>query len=217
MASFHEIQFPVGVSQGAQGGMRFNTSVIPLSSGAEHRNINWVFSRGEWDVKHGLKTQEDIEGLVDFFAARRGKAYGFRFKDWSDYRLPRWRYTPGDMFPIPVQMTTDGGVTTMFQLKKVYTDAGGNYTRIIAKPQTNQVAVQMLDNGLPTTHFTVDPTTGIVTLTAPLSTTTGHTIAVACEFDVPVRFDTDDMKITTTTTEIYAWEAIPVVETREIS
>lgn len=213
MASFHEVQFPSSISQGALGGMRFNTSKIALSSGSEHRNINWVHSRGEWDVKHGLKTQEQIEALIDFFAARYGMAYGFRFKDWTDYRLPRWRTTPGDMFPLPVFMTTDGGTTRTFQLVKVYSDTAGTYSRVIAKPVAG--SLQLLDNGLPTSSFTVDTTTGIVTLTGALATSTGHTVAGACEFDVPVRFDTDDMKVNITTTEIYAWEAIPVVEIRE--
>jgi uncharacterized protein (TIGR02217 family) len=64
--------------------------------------------------------------------------------------------------------------------------------------------------------FTVDTTTGIVTLSPTLTLTVGNRIVGACEFDVPARFDTDDMKITITTTEIMSWPSIPVVETRDI-
>lgn len=215
MASFHEIQFPASISQGAVGGMRFNTSIVALSSGSEHRNVNWSKSRGEWDVKHGLKTQTQIEQLIDFFAARFGKAYGFRFKDWLDYRVPRWEFTPGDLFGLPVFFTTDG-TTSTFQLTKVYGDTGGTYTRTISKPVAG--TLQLLNNGVQINtpaDFTVDTTTGIVTLSTAIRSTTGHQIAGACEFDVPVRFDTDDMKANITTTEIYAWESIPVVEIRE--
>jgi uncharacterized protein (TIGR02217 family) len=214
-ATFHEVQFPPSISQGAVGGMRFNTSIIALSSGAEHRNVNWSKSRGTWDVKHGLKTQEDIEALIDFFAARNGKAYAFRFKDWGDYRVPRWRDTPGDMFPIPVFFTTNA-VTRTFQIVKVYSDAAASYTRVIQKPVAG--TLQLLKDGLPwLSGWSVDTTTGIVTITdASVYGASGHVIAGACEFDVPARFDTDDMQVTTTTSEIFAWESIPVVETRDI-
>lgn len=220
-SSFHEIQFPPDISQGAVGGMRFSTTITPISSGFESRNINWAFSRGEWDVSHGLKTPEQVEVLIDFFSNRRGKAYGFRYKDWTDYRLPRWRDTPGDMAGLPVFMTTNGSTST-FQLTKIYADAGGTYTRIITKPVNVAICtpgcfpLQLLDNGTPTMDFTVDTTTGIVTLGDTLKATTGHVIAGACEFDVPCRFDTDDQKVSITTPEILAWPGIPVVEIRDI-
>jgi uncharacterized protein (TIGR02217 family) len=217
MTTFNEVQFPPSISQGAQGGMGFNTSIISLSSGDEHRNINWIRSRGKWDVKHGLKTQEQIEELIDFFAGCWGRAYGFRFKDWLDYRVPRWTNTPGDLFALPVFFTTNG-TTTTFQLTKVYSIGGvANYTRNIQKPCPN--TLQLLNNGtqiFSPTDWTVDTTTGIVTLSAAIAATSGHQIGGSCEFDVPCRFDTDDMQATITTTEIYSWDAIPVVEIRDI-
>jgi uncharacterized protein (TIGR02217 family) len=223
-ASFAEVQFPPGISQGAVGGPRFSTSILSLSSGYESRNINWKNARGEWDVSFGLQTQEQVDQLIDFFNARRGKAFAFRFKDWTDYRLPRWRATPGDMDALPVFFTTDG-VTNTFQLTKAYSDAGGTYIRTIAKPVNVAICsagctpLQLLNDGtqmVNPTDFTVDTTTGIVTLSPAIAATVGALIAGACEFDVPARFDTDDMKITITTTEIMAWPSIPVVETRDI-
>lgn len=213
-ATFHEVRFPTSISQGAVGGMRFSTKINTTASGFEQRNITWEFSRGEWDVAHGLKTPEQIGQLIDFFAARRGRAYGFRFQDYSDYRLPRWRNTPGDIDAVPVQMTTDGGTTTSFQIHKPYIDAAGTYIRLIQKPQAG--TVQMLDNGVPSFDYTIDTTTGIVTLGSTLRATTGHLVAIACQFDVPARFDTDDQKVNVTMLEIMGWQAIPIVEIRDI-
>jgi uncharacterized protein (TIGR02217 family) len=215
-ATFHEVQFPPDISQGAVGGPRFNTTITALSSGDEHRNINWANRRGEWDVGHSVKTAEQIEALVDFFHARRGKAYGFRFKDWSDYRLPRWRTTPGDMFGLPIWLVTNG-TTGSFQLTKVYSDGGGTFIRPIQKPVVG--TLQLLNNGVQIhspADWTCDYTTGIVSLSAAIAATTGHQIAGACEFDVPCRFDTDDMKISVQTVEIFGWQAIPIVEIRDI-
>lgn len=215
--SFQEVQFPAGISQGAVGGPRFNTTILALSSGAEHRNINWTGRRGEWDVSTGLRTQTQIEELLDFFHARFGRAYGFRFKDWSDYQCPRWYATPGDLFALPLWMTTVGSTTRTFQLTKTYEDAGGTYTRLIQKPVTGTLA--LYNNGVPmvpTTDFTVDTTTGIVTISTAIATVAGQLITGNCEFDVPCRFDTDDMKITTTTTNNFSWGPVPVVEIRDI-
>jgi uncharacterized protein (TIGR02217 family) len=212
--AFHDVLFPPSISMGAVGGPRFSTTVTTLSGGTEQRNINWAQARGEWDVSHGLKTDQQVEELLAFFHARFGKAFGFRFKDWSDYRLPRWIDVPGDLAPIPVLFTTDG-TTNIVQIVKVYSDLAGFYRRPITKPVVG--TVQMLDNGTQTFDFTVDNTTGIITLGSTLAHTTGHQVAVVCEFNVPCRFDTDDMKLTTTMVDNFSWASIPVVETREIT
>lgn len=223
--SFDEIQFPTSISQGAVGGPRFSTSVQGLSSGFEHRNINWSKRRGEWDVSTGLRTQAQIEALLNFFHARFAKAYGFRFKDWTDYRVPRWISAPGDLDGYPVWFTTNGSLAT-FQLTKTYGDAQRTYTRLIQKPYNPNIAAApgqilvLFNNAAPMTpsvDFTVDYTTGIVTLSNAVKATSGRQISGYTEFDVPARFDTDDMKVTITTTDNMAWGPIPVVEIRDIN
>lgn len=211
--AFHDVQFPPSISQGAVGGPRFSTTITSLSGGAEQRNINWQKARGEWDVAHGLKTDEQVEQLLAFFHARNGKAFGFRFKDWSDYRLPRWIDAPGDLVAIPVMFTTNGTTRTI-QITKTYGDTAGFYVRPITKPVPG--TVQVLHNGVQTFDFTVNNATGLLTLGTAIGATSGHSIAVVCEFDVPCRFDTDDMKLTTTMIDNFSWQSIPVVETREI-
>jgi len=83
--AFHDIQFPPEISYGAQGGPEFSTSVITVKSGQESRNQNWSESRIKWDVSTAIKNQTDLEELIAFFRARKGRAHAFRFKDWSDY------------------------------------------------------------------------------------------------------------------------------------
>jgi uncharacterized protein (TIGR02217 family) len=215
--SFDEVQFPSDISQGAIGGMRFSTTIVSLSSGAEHRNVNWSASRGRWDVKHGMKTQKQIETLIAFFAARSGRAYGFRMKDWTDYRVPRWEYAPGDLFPIPIMFTTDGA-TVSFQIVKTYGDATRSYTRTITKPVagTTRVMVDGVEKFSPAS-WSVNTTTGIITLANSVALVAGHQIGVATEFDVPCRFDIDEMQASVTTTEIYGWDTIPIVEIRDLT
>lgn len=208
MASFHEIQFPPDISHGAVGGPGFKTVITTLAGGAEKRNIEWSKAKGAWDVAKGLQTQAQVDVLYEFFYARAGRAYGFRFKDWTDFKVPNLGGGPQSMF------VTDGS-TRPFQMIKTYTDAGGTYVRNIYKPISGTLAV--FDNGVPTSDFAASYTTGIVTLGVTLAGTTGHTISAFVDFDVPVRFDTDDLKITIADVENLAWGQIPLVEIRDIT
>jgi uncharacterized protein (TIGR02217 family) len=83
MSGFHEVRFPDNIAYGATGGPEFATTLVVTGAGHEQRNVNWAEARGRWDVRSGLKKQAQIDELIAFFRARRGKAYGFRFKDWT--------------------------------------------------------------------------------------------------------------------------------------
>lgn len=197
--SFHEILFPEDISYGSSGGPGFNTTVIELTSGHEQRNINWSEAKATYEANHGIKTREQMEELIDFFWARRGKAYGFRFKDWADYQLENEVIGVGD------------GVTTQFQVIKTYEPSGYPYQRIIRK--INPGTLEVRKNGavlLQPGYCSVDNNTGLVSFaTAP---EIGDILAVTGEFHVPVRFDIDDMKVTHDQWEVMSWPSVPLVE-----
>ena len=199
--AFHDVQFPADISRGASGGPGFSTDVITVRSGREKRNVNWSESRGSWDVAHGIKDQVQLDRLIAFFRARRGKAHAFRFKDWSDYRLARQTIGTGD------------GTTKTFQIAKTYVDDGGYATvRDITKPVLTTVKVWKA-GVLLATGYTVDGLTGVVTFTA--APADGQAVECECEFDVPARFDTDSMKVSVEHYNMFTWGQIPVVEVRE--
>jgi uncharacterized protein (TIGR02217 family) len=103
-----EVRFPDNIVYGTTGGPEFATTVVATSAGHEKRNVNWAQARGWWDVASGLKKQAQIDELIAFFRARRGKAYGFRFKDWTDYKATGQLLGTGD------------DALTQFQLVKHY-------------------------------------------------------------------------------------------------
>jgi uncharacterized protein (TIGR02217 family) len=86
MTGFHEVRFPDNIAYGATGGPEFATTVVVTGAGYEQRNVDWAEARSRWDVASGLKNQAQLDELIAFFRARKGKAYGFRFKDWADYK-----------------------------------------------------------------------------------------------------------------------------------
>lgn len=166
-------RFNTEIRYGTQGGPEFSTEIITVTSGAEGRTANWEASRGRWDIGSDVYNRKQIDELIAFFRERRGKAGGFRFKDWSD-----WKVTADDGV-----MVTIPGDTTHLQLAKLYASGANTTFRRICKPVPGTVKVYLADV-LMDPQPVIDYTTGKVTLAAGDYTWTG-------EFDVPARFDTD--------------------------
>ena len=83
---FHEVRFPATLSFGSVGGPERRTEIVTLANGFEERNTPWAHSRRRYDAGLGLRSLDDVEALIAFFEARRGQLYGFRWKDWADYK-----------------------------------------------------------------------------------------------------------------------------------
>ena len=150
MSGFHEVRFPDNIAYGATGGPEFATTVVATGSGHEKRNVNWAEARGRWDVTSGLKKQAQIDELIAFFRARRGRAYGFRFKDWTDHNATGQLLGTGD------------DAMTQFQLVKHYPSGSVIEVRTITKPVAGTVKVY-LDGVEQLSGWSVDTTTGLVT------------------------------------------------------
>src|SRR5512134_2143603 len=105
------------MSYGASGGPGYLATVVATASGHEHRNANWAAARGRRNVASGLKKREQVAELIAFFRARRGRAHGFRFKDWTDYQATAQ------------VIGTGNGSNKNFQLVKNYVSGGIVETR----------------------------------------------------------------------------------------
>lgn len=109
--TFHEVKIPETISYGVSGGVGFKTDIVENFAGFEQRNISWSQIKGRWTISYNTRTKSDLGILNDFFIARRGKAYGFRFKDWSDYQA------------INQSIGVGNGTTTTFNSDKKSRDA----------------------------------------------------------------------------------------------
>ena len=85
--SFDEVRFPENIDFGFTGGPEYNTDIIELFSGFEQRNQNWQTPRMKFNATHAIKSGTQIATLIAFFRARKGRANGFRFRDWIDYSV----------------------------------------------------------------------------------------------------------------------------------
>ncbi len=206
-SDFHEVRFPLDVSRGARGGPVRLTDIVTLASGREQRNARWLHSRRKFDAGYGIKSFAALASVVAFFEERRGRLIGFRWRDQLDWKSALATDTP---LAFDQRIGTGDGARTVFQLVKTYGGTHAPYERQIRKPVAGTVRVAVGLTELLPTAFTVDTSTGLVTLvTAP-----GNGVAVTAgyAFDVPVRFDADELDI-----ELSAFEAgqiprIPLIE-----
>lgn len=196
---FSEVRFPEDIAYGAVGGPEFSTDVITTHNGYEQRNVNWSCARIKYNVSHGIKTNEQLSELIAFFRARKGKAYGFRFKDWTDYKANNQRIGLGD------------SKNTKFQLIKTYISGKVNCTRKIYKPVQNTFTI-FHNKQEYLQEYSVDYCNGIVIFKQPPPHNT--IISANFEFDIPARFDTDLLYASIDHSNTYNWNDISIVEVK---
>ena len=209
MASdFHEVRFPLDIGLGSRGGPVRRTDIVTLASGREHRNSRWAGSRRRFDAGLGVRTVDALHAVIAFFEERRGRLYGFRFRDRTD-----WRSGPPSKEPTPLdqRIGTGNGAERNFQLAKSYGSSFAPYSRLIVKPVggTVRVAVNGIEQAVGS-GFNCDPATGIVAFTA--APPAGAIVTAGFAFDVPVRFDTDELDIDLSAFTAGEIPKIPLIE-----
>lgn len=163
-----EVQLPVEIARGAQGGPMFSTIVAAGRNATEKRIAQWVVGRRRWDISHARRDEAQADTLAAFFYARRGKLFGFRFQDPEDYQA-----TEEVLYPTGAPYV---------QLERTYTSGPVSSRRVIYKP-VQSVGITLLREGVPYTLFAVDWTSGMVFLSPDSTKTiTGITKASAAVF-----------------------------------
>ena len=193
---FIDTLFPLGLSIGATVSQEFQTLITRVDNAFETRNPRWNTALRSYTLRTARNLQ-DLETLRHFFVVMRGQQRSFRFRDFQEFSSSSWgtdATSPNAITATDQNIGTGDGVTTTFQLRTQSTVAGNTINRPIKLPASGTVRVAVggaeLSNAGSPTEFTVNLTTGIVTiLTDPPGV--GVAVAAGFEFDVPVRFDTD--------------------------
>lgn len=207
--SFHEVRLPARLAFGSTGGVERRTEIVTLASGFERRSTPWAQGRRRYLIGANLRALDDMAALTSFFEARRGRLYGFRFRDFADFKS----CAPGGSISIADQVLGEGdGVRTGFALLKRYGEEETAPERRITKPVEGTVRVAINGIEQPAGAFAVDHTTGQVTLEHPPEF--GAVVSVGFEFDTPVRFDTDRIEVTLESFNAGRMAAAPLIEVR---
>jgi len=207
--SFHDVRLPTRLAFGSTGGVERRTDIVTLGSGFERRSTPWAQGRRRYLIGANLKSLDDMAAMTAFFEARRGRLYGFRFRDFADFKSS----APGMTTSAADQVLGQGdGTRTEFGLSKRYGDDESAVERRIAKPVAGSVRVAVGGVEKASGAFEVDHATGTITLDdAP---GVGVVVTAGFEFDTPVRFDTDHIEVTLESFEAGRMAAAPLIEVR---
>lgn len=165
------------------GGPGTLTTVIETYSGREQRNQNWLRPRGKWELGERLVTSGELAAMLQFFRAVHGKLDGFRFKDWADYQATAANGILG---------TGVATAATNYQLRKVYTVSSLSEVRDILKPVTPIAVYVNAVLKVAGTDYSVNSTTGVVSFI--IQPPVGAALTWSGAFDVPARFDVDELR-----------------------
>jgi uncharacterized protein (TIGR02217 family) len=210
--AFHEVLFPIEISLGSHGGPERRTEVVITGSGAEQRNSRWSGSRRRFNAGYGVASLEDLHRVLVFFEERRGRLYGFRWRDPLDFKSS----SPGRAITaLDQEIGTGSGTRATFQLSKAYGRDFAPWVRTIHKPVAGSVLVAV-DGALVSlgTTYAVDTVTGMVRFLAPHIPAAGAKVSAGFEYHVPVRFDTDSLDVNLHGFKAGAIPNIPIVEIR---
>jgi uncharacterized protein (TIGR02217 family) len=203
--NFHDVSFPLAIAFHSTGGPVRKTEIVTLGSGYEERNAVWAGSRRSFDVGSGVRSLDDLHAVIGFFEARCGRLYGFRFKDFTDWKS----CAPGaSLLPTDQAIGVGDGVTMTFALTKTYASGGANWVRTIVKPVAGSVRIAVA--GVESHAFTCDAATGLVTFSVPPAKDAA--IAAGFAFDCAARFDSDALSINLANFAAGEIPSIPLVE-----
>jgi len=106
---------------------------------------------------------------------------------------------------------TGTGSTLQFPLVKRYTNGSYYYARKITRPVSASVVVST--NESPQRSYSVNYSTGVITFTSAPGA--GATVYAYGEYDIPVRFDQDELDITGVFDGVQHIPSIRIVEVKE--
>lgn len=192
---FHDTRLPESFSKGSLFGLGFDTKVVQLDSGQEHRLAKWLpAGRRKYNLEKGISSVDDLITLTRFYLARSGALNSFRVKDWFDYasNATGTLHRAGDValsHNDQEMVQVLGGVAPIYQMVKRYVSGPTTIVRTIRKPVSGTALIGA-NSVLQTSGFTVDYSTGRVAFT----TVPANPVTAGFQYDVPCRFSEDTDK-----------------------
>jgi uncharacterized protein (TIGR02217 family) len=177
MKYFHNINLPRYLEQAAIGQPLFNTLIASSQSGRENRMATSDKPKSMYDLTGFRLSRAQFHELKCFFNARVGRKYAFRFRDNLDYHVNKEFITKSD------------GFAKIFYLQKNYKDKISPYIRKITKFYAKSLKVYANESLVKVKIM--DELTGKIELENKI--TKGSIISADFEFDVIVRFNSDNI------------------------
>lgn len=171
----------------------------------ETRRAISSYEMRSFSINPVLLSGPDMTKVAHFFQARRGKLQGFRFFDLSNHSLSHIpvinHRSPNELSWVMgglLQETFGDTQGRIYQIRATVSKEGlTEYTyKPIFKIREEAVSVFHLPS-MTKVDVYIDRNTGVVAIPPAYSISEGF--GVTCEFDTPVRFDSNSMEFTTKT------------------
>lgn len=177
MKHYHDIKLPNFISIYAKGGPRFSTICSTSSSGRELRISERNKSINYYDISNCFLSAQQFSELNAFFRARQGRQFAFRMKDHADYDVRNQLLAISD------------GSNINLPIYKLYQDQYNSYQRRINKPILSSTSIQINGCAVSNDQYLIDEN-GVVNFVTALPI--GDEVRITTEYDVLVRFDSDN-------------------------
>jgi uncharacterized protein (TIGR02217 family) len=176
--NYHDISLPKFIEVFVVGRFEFAASYVSTLSGREIIKLDREDAKQKYLIKNCRLSQAEFEQFNNFFRARRGRQFAFRFRDYSDYQVNKQLIAKGD------------GRLLECQLFKLYEDPITPYIRIIRKPVKDTIKLYINDQEAE--GAIINYNTGIIKLNSPLLS--DQILVADFIFDVVVRFNNDSFE-----------------------
>ncbi len=181
-------------------GLMDNVETVFLSGGGRETNRRWSRYKRTLNIAYTVRPQETAYAIRRVWQAV-GPANSFLARDWNDHNTTAGKMEQGGESSIT---STDMPVNELgndqYQLLKTYAEASALTTRTITKPANDGSIKVSVDEGAgpvdltETTDFTVDYSTGIITLLgSPTPAGSPSSVRWGGSFYVPVAFAQSDI------------------------
>jgi len=155
---------------------KWNTVVVTKSGGYEVRNARWSAPRRAYELPYAPLPIDDVKAIVSFFNDERGRHRTWLLHSFLDCTVDNEQAGVGDSSETDFQIIKKYGTVSPFYRDIVHVKSGTLSATVNDTPAT-----------------ITSETDGVVTLASPPGT--GDIVRFSCEFYVPVRFDTDEIKV----------------------
>ncbi len=191
MADFLEERFCDLIRYGSSWQDDYAVDIVQASGGQEYRRLVHPFPLRRFDVSYLLDRADTAAKLLAVWHRAHGRYAGFRARCFDEWSSNGMTGTPTATDQLCKKVSS-----TVWQLRKFHgtgaaAGASGYPYRIIWKPVSGTVLVAVNDVLVagPGANWTVDTTTGLITLSAGVAATVvGDNVKAGFEFDFMVRF-----------------------------
>jgi uncharacterized protein (TIGR02217 family) len=170
---YHDILLPDFLSVHLKGGPVFSTVTASTISGREIRSYERQNALQKYSLEGCRLSHDEFQKFNSFFRARMGCAYAFRIRDHADFKIEN-----------QVIAITDG-VSKEFEIYKSYEDEACSYRRKISAIRADMIEANFDIKNIDREHGVIH-TRELLVL--------GRELLITAEFDVWVRFTSDEFR-----------------------